>query len=598
MPEHSVVSNRLSKLIVKNFRCIGSDPVEIDLDKIVVLVGPNNSGKSSILKAYQLVMSDGSNEAKLSIEDFPYEKIDEDNLPEIELHTLVYDNPPGERWREEVEGGAFRIREQWKWTGPKKMPERRGFDVAKNEWVSEVPWGAANYANSHRPQPHRVSAFDPPDMQTAAIVELLDSIIIDKLKEKKKEGEKSSYALILDKVDELQRQILQESREQVTALQDRLSELVSQIFPSHIVEFDPKSTDDLEQSLSLFSAKSQLRMGHEKGFMSSIDKQGSGAKRTLLWTTLKLLADEGKKAATSTRSNAKKINPIDPKRPHLLLLDEPEICLHPSAIREASDLLYSLPTQGNWQVMITTHSPSFINFSKDNTTIVRVEHSESGIIQGTTIYRTERVNLSDDDKVRLKLLNACDPYVAEFFFGGKTVLVEGDTEYTAFNYIKERHPEEFKGVHVVRARGKATIVSLMKILNQFGQSYSILHDSDKKTYTTKKGEIRRNSAWTANIDIAAEAKKIPEGKAVKLIASVPDFEKAYFNEEASREKPYNALVRLRTDDMFRERVYRVFKNLTGSIMELPPNAIQWSEEGDLEKAHDAYADREMATLAA
>ncbi|BCD33020.1 hypothetical protein BC30102_p628 (plasmid) [Bacillus cereus] len=51
---------RLSKLIIKNFRCIGNNPVEIELDDIVVLVGPNNVGKSSILRAYEVVMSHGS----------------------------------------------------------------------------------------------------------------------------------------------------------------------------------------------------------------------------------------------------------------------------------------------------------------------------------------------------------------------------------------------------------------------------------------------------------------------------------------------------------------------------------------------------------
>jgi putative ATP-dependent endonuclease of the OLD family len=42
---------RLVKLIIKNFRCIGASPVTIELDDIVVLVGPNNVGKSSVLKA-------------------------------------------------------------------------------------------------------------------------------------------------------------------------------------------------------------------------------------------------------------------------------------------------------------------------------------------------------------------------------------------------------------------------------------------------------------------------------------------------------------------------------------------------------------------
>ena len=56
---------RITKLIVKNFRCIGKKPVEIELDDIVVLVGPNNVGKSSIIRAYEIVMSEGSKEGSL-----------------------------------------------------------------------------------------------------------------------------------------------------------------------------------------------------------------------------------------------------------------------------------------------------------------------------------------------------------------------------------------------------------------------------------------------------------------------------------------------------------------------------------------------------
>ena len=106
---------RLTKLIVKNFRCIGPTPVSIDLDEIVVLVGANNVGKSSILKAYELAMSQGSNKSKLKIDDFPNNRIDPDNLPEIELHTIVYDNSPGERWITLLPNEERVVKERWIW---------------------------------------------------------------------------------------------------------------------------------------------------------------------------------------------------------------------------------------------------------------------------------------------------------------------------------------------------------------------------------------------------------------------------------------------------------------------------------------------------
>lgn len=80
--DEKVVTGRLRKLTVKNFRAIGPEPVEIDLDDIVVLVGPNNSGKSSILRAYELAMSLGK-EAQIKPDD--YHNGDTTNAPEIQL---------------------------------------------------------------------------------------------------------------------------------------------------------------------------------------------------------------------------------------------------------------------------------------------------------------------------------------------------------------------------------------------------------------------------------------------------------------------------------------------------------------------------------
>src|SRR4051812_24678651 len=76
---------RLHKLRIQNFRCIGSNPVEIELDDIVILVGPNNAGKSSILKAYEVIMSN----EKIDIDDFPNGIVDPNALPIIELEVVV-----------------------------------------------------------------------------------------------------------------------------------------------------------------------------------------------------------------------------------------------------------------------------------------------------------------------------------------------------------------------------------------------------------------------------------------------------------------------------------------------------------------------------
>jgi len=552
---------KLIKLIVKNFRCIGSIGVEIELDDIVVLVGPNNVGKSSLLRAYEIAMSDGSNASKLNIDDFPNKTFDEHNLPQIELHTVVFDERVGINWIEKVEDGWL-VKEKWTWNKVGSMPDRRGWDVSIGNWhESSFPFGPANIANLRRPDPHSVKAFDTPESQTDAIKKIILSGIQDKIKGLQSADESGNeYQQLLEKVGQLQSKIVEESQDEISRANVELSKMISNIFPDYEVNFDAKISDQVD--IKLLSPDADLTMGPKDGYQSSIEKQGSGARRTLLWTALKYVAEINQ----TVREDGK------PNRPHLLLLDEPEICLHPSAIREACNVLYSLPSGGNWQVMVTTHSPVFIDFSRDNTSIVRVEKDESGEVKGTTVFRPKKAKLSPDDMANLKLLNLCDPYVAEFFFGGKVIIVEGDTEYTAFNYVKNKKPEVYKDIHIIRARGKATIVSLVKILNQFGASYSVLHDSDR---ILAKDGVKKSPAWGNNPNILAAVNERPDGTKVRLLASLPNFEEAYFGEEIKENKPYNALETISTDESKFIIVEQLLKSLIDHSELIPDNCSEW-----------------------
>ena len=383
------------------------------------------------------------------------------------------------------------------------------------------------------------------------------------------EGE-NEYHQLLTKVKELQKKIVEESQEQIDTVNRELTSLIEKVFPNYKIDFDAKPEDNLDKTINLFKSDTQLLMGPSGGYLSTVEKQGSGARRTLLWTALKFISENNQKGKDE-----------QVLRPHLLLIDEPEICLHPTAIRDACSVLYDLPNSGNWQVMVTTHSPIFIDFSRDNTTIVKVEKNADGAIQGTTVFRPDKAQLDTDDKKNLKLLNMCDPYVAEFFFGGKVIVVEGDTEYTAFNYIKARDFESYKDTHIIRARGKATIVSLIKILNHFGSSYSVLHDSDSPIITTKAGKEMASPAWGNNPNILEAINSKPDGTQTRLLASLPNFEEAYFGELVGTEKPYNALKTIAEDQTKFDTVEKLFKALINHEMPIPENCAEWVSIDDL-----------------
>jgi len=232
-----------------------------------------------------------------------------------------------------------------------------------------------------------------------------------------------------------------------------------------------------------------------------------------------------------------------------------------------------------WQVMISTHSPVFLDLTKDNTTIVRVERSTSDVIGSTTVFRRSdrdpsegALKLDPVNKEQLKLLNICDPYFTEFFFGGQTLVVEGDTEYAAFKHILSLDPANprYRTLHIVRARGKYTLCLVIKLLNRFKSNYSVLHDSDN--------ELKRGNAFKANHHILTELDKFTCEKRPFLVASIPNFEMAMFEEEPDDDysKPFFALHKMKDQNILNKVKALLDALISHDDSKLPSRCLSWS----------------------
>jgi putative ATP-dependent endonuclease of the OLD family len=173
-PVEQAPEGKIRKLTISNFRGIGTKPVEIEIDDIVVLVGPNNSGKSSILRAYEIVMEGSSKNGQLSIDDFPNGQVIIENLPTIIVETIVEnDKNVSGRWISHSDQGLV-IKEKFTWSSPKSSPEIVGFLSKENRWATKEdsphrPFGAPNIAQSRRPRPISVHAFQSPEKQAEEV---------------------------------------------------------------------------------------------------------------------------------------------------------------------------------------------------------------------------------------------------------------------------------------------------------------------------------------------------------------------------------------------------------------------------------------------
>lgn len=509
---------KLIELQIKNFGCIDENGITIKIDDIVVLIGPNNVGKTTSIRAYEMFANSGT---ILKIDDF-YQN-NENNPVEIAgvFGEITNEDKQqiGEKWIYKNNDKQDVIKYKWRWEKSGVKGEKYSWYDKEGKWEKGGMGGWDSKIASCIPVPLKISPFDDSIQLENKIVELLTSAVKENVK-----NDQSKVAKLLDQVNDLANEVKKQIAEELNKTTSRLQKNLNEVFPEHNVDIAPQA-DKIEVD-KILATGTHLNVAGNDGKYYLLANQGSGLQRAFLWSAIEALADTGKmKSGRST---------IESEKPKMLLVEEPESFLHPPAVRLAREALYKIAELDNWQVMITTHSPIFIDVSKPHTTIIRVEKNEGA----TKIFSTEKAQFSDKERERLQMIRNCHPTINEFFFANKVILVEGDTEQVTFSQVKEER------VTIINCRGKANIPMFEKILNHFGVEYIAVHDLDTPK-SKRDGKFIKNSMWTINEKIIEEANKGLNGK---VIVNIPDFERQFFGYLQSGDKPYNAILELQKEE--------------------------------------------------
>ncbi|MBO8093199.1 MAG: AAA family ATPase [Prosthecochloris sp.] len=538
----------LRALTIKNFASIGDPGIVVPIDEIVVLIGQNNVGKSSVLDAYEAFASTGS---ALPIKCFR----DEDPANAISIGGLFSGltdedrDALGEKWVYDDPDYGKVVQAKWEWAEPDKKASKFSWDEAAKKWEPGGMGGWDTLITSRIPIPLRVRPTDDPEKTEAQVVEILTAAAKDALKKDTKKAAK-----VLGELQALADEFAKGAQKELDDACDKISNKLDGIFPGHRVS--------LQQSIGkidpdkIIAAGSHVRVAPPGGAPVPLSHQGAGMRRAFLWSALGTLVEIGR-----AKKGTKK---IDPGRQRMLLLEEPESFLHPPMIRAARDALYGLAAIDEWQVLTCTHSPIFIDVSKPHTTIMRVEKGVSG---SPRVFSSEAAEFTEDDRTKLRMIRSCHPTVSEFFFADHAFLVEGETEQAVLNHAISVSPAS-GGLwcNVVNCMGKANLVLFAKILNQFGTPYTIVHDADSPK-SKRKDKWIKNGMWTENQKIsdvvANRDKSLPP---CGLIAQVPDFEGFYFGELGGKDKPYHAITTLDSDEFQKTYQYKLLMKFADSAL--------------------------------
>lgn len=168
----------------------------------------------------------------------------------------------------------------------------------------------------------------------------------------------------------------------------------------------------------------------------------------------------------------------------IVCFEEPETFLHPSAANQMRNAIYDLSTSQS-QIVATTHSPFMIDLSRKPRQILNCIRHEGAEVQVRPFSVSDTyLKLDENDKSHIKMVTRIDDHMARIFFTRHVVIVEGDTEEIAIKESLKRLPKEkylkvLADFEVVKARGKASIISLAKYLVAMGINPIVVHDRDQ-----------------------------------------------------------------------------------------------------------------------
>lgn len=484
---------KISKLTISNFRSI--QHLEVELPQVCALVGPNNAGKSNILRAIQRVLArDWVTVSSFEEEDVYVRE------PGLDVSITVTLEPPV----------AFR---KFKGADPVgietlsfeytryKIGERKG--QRRLEQKCFAPKGKPAMVLAKAPRKGQPMQFEPVLGIPSEVRNQIPVIYIGTNRSLKEQLPGARYSLLRQLFEDIDRDLHDPAQTvQVTKpdgaeasvpraerfrelLEGALQLLRTEEFRSletsikanvlRQLGLDPAlDADKLDFFFAPFDTidfyKSLDLRVRESAFTISATELGEGMQNAFVLAILQAFEERRKQGA-------------------ILLIEEPEMFLHPQMQRSLYKTLMEIGKTN--QVIYTTHSPHFVSVPNyHNVVLVRKDAN------GTTVRRS---SLPTDAKRREKLIKELDPERNELFFATRLLLVEGDTEKLAIPEYASRLGFDLDraGATIVEVGGKRNLPEFIGIAASFGIPIGVLYDEDSSDFKDDNKEREFNDQLDA-----------------------------------------------------------------------------------------------------
>jgi putative ATP-dependent endonuclease of OLD family len=427
------MTHLLSKITIKNFKSIKD--ASFELNSFTPLVGYNNAGKSNLLSAIKWLLR------KSSLSESAFYDVSAPVEIEGEISGITQEilNGLANNHRSSIEPflntNTIRVKRIQQspnlgTTNIKLYVENQ----TNNEWGAN-PTGLDQALQALFPEPIEIGAMENSEedvsknKNTTTIGKLLAEVI--------ESIQQSHGGSFLTAINEIKQVFDVNGVSRSTELNDfdsSVNNKINDFFPGISIKVHVP-TPDLKDILSKGTIKvfeGTILNGRD------VSEFGHGTQRSIQMALVRHLAD------TKRNSGMMVANTI-------LLIDEPELYLHPQAIEVLRNALKTLSTNG-YQVIFSTHSPFMIT-SKDigNTLLIR-KSAEIGTHKRNSL-RSAIMLVESEYRSQLELIFSLS-HSSHILFSEKVILAEGTTENRVIPSIIEKVTQKTIGLH------KAALVSM------------------------------------------------------------------------------------------------------------------------------------------
>jgi putative ATP-dependent endonuclease of OLD family len=438
---------KLERFKIQTFRSIENITINFPVNKPVVIFGPNNVGKSNILRSLDSLL--GERYAPyLDFQDSDFFSRDREDFPNIHF-SATFDEVFHSNRGESTKTICFTTN----YEGESITESTYHFENGKKMYLKNEERDRCNFIliDAARDINRQLSYFSQYSI-LSKMAKRMHGVLVGKTKTQ------------LDKhfVD------IKNTFESVPEYK-KFHERLQSSFENNVSGFEHK----LEIDLSAYDPNNyfnSLRIIAKDGSDTrSFDEFGTGEQQILLMSFVKAYAETFK------------------GQNFILGIEEPEAHLHPLAQRWLAKNMSDIAKSGI-QIILTTHSPEFLNIEnldgfvkiyKENGITKAIQHTALSLTENCLKMKANSQKTTVDTILPFYKINTFYDQL-KGFFARKLILVEGPTEvYSLPNYFSNLDFDLIKnGVEIIDCRGKSQIARNYRLFTSYGYACFCLFDAD------------------------------------------------------------------------------------------------------------------------